>query len=86
MLEYFDNYETMPAYDKVFTDVGRYLIATAKETHLEARTRKYYEQNGSNPCEVDLMDKLAIVLKVTAGHYNLSRPFEQEPFENKYKN
>ena len=32
------------------------------------------------------MDKIAIFLKVTSGHYNLNRPYEQEPFEAKYSN
>jgi hypothetical protein len=32
------------------------------------------------------MDKLSIFLKVTAGYYNLIRPFEEEDLSSKYKN
>lgn len=32
------------------------------------------------------MAKLSIFMKVSAGHYNLVRPYEEQTFENKYKN
>lgn len=76
MIDYYDNYETMSAYDKVHTDIGRHILTS--HTHpslLEQRLSNFYELAESNPWEVDLMDKLSIVLKVTSGNYNLNRSY-----------
>lgn len=47
--------------------------------------REMIELSGQNPEEHDFFDKLAIFLKVTAGYYNLSRPFQEENLQQKYK-
>lgn len=46
---------------------------------------QFYTNESFNPAEVDLMDKLSIFLKVTAGHYNVIRPYEEEEFHIRYK-
>ena len=34
MTDYFDNYETMPAYDKVYSDIGQHIVHTQQMTKL----------------------------------------------------
>lgn len=76
MNEYFDNYETMPAYDKVHNDIGKFIVESRQPTALEHKLENFYEESRSNPYYIDLMDKLAIFLKISSGHYNLIRPYE----------
>ena len=35
MNSYFDNFETMPAYDKVFTDIGSQIILSKPENQSQ---------------------------------------------------
>ena len=76
----------MPAYDKVYTDIGQYLIPSLSNSLLEDKIKLHYTNSGSNPYETNLMDKLAIFMKVSSGHYNLNRPYEQLDLETKFYN
>ena len=75
----------MPSFDTV---IGRNILTPELAANdLEQRLSQFYrEQLGSNPAEVDLMDKMAVFLKISSGNYNLSPSFEEESFEGKYSN
>ena len=52
---------------------------------LVSQLEACYRQEGYHPVLTDLMDKMAIFMKVTSGHYNLSRPLEEEDLHIRYK-
>ena len=49
MSYYFDHFQSMPAYDKVFSDIGSYVITPPNLSPLEERLANHYKQIDINP-------------------------------------